>query len=185
MDTSLFESLSCGGCPRASGHGNRNHARPSWSRFARLGIVATSVNNGKGDEVQDDDVERLCRVVPLWRTTRAWAEDLLCDALGLARARDVLEPKYRGQRRVPGTKWFYRTHDNGVDIDLGDTCGGIDFEFDEVRPDAGRLRMFVQKQLNAGELPAEYAELVEDEARFERAAHALFASDKASFEEPG
>jgi hypothetical protein len=134
--------------------------------------------------MQNDDVETLCRVVPLWRTTREWAEDLLCDALGLARARDVLKPEYRGERRIPGTHWFYRTHDSSVDIDRGDTCGGIAFDFDEVRPDAGRLRLFIQKQINAGALSREYAAIIEDERRFERAARELFASDKASFEEP-
>jgi len=133
--------------------------------------------------MQNDDVERLRKVVALWRTTRAWAEDLLCDALGLERARDVLTPEHRGERRIPGTSWFYRTHERGVDIDRGGTCGGIDFEFDEVRPDARRLRTFIRKQINAGALPADYAEMIEDEPRFAVAVRALFASDKATFEQ--
>jgi hypothetical protein len=133
--------------------------------------------------MQDDDVEKLRRVVPLWRTTRAWAEELLCDAFGLERARDVLGPEHRGEGRIPGTNWFYRTDGSGVDIDRGSVCGGIDFDFDEVRPDARRLRRFIEKQVNAGELSSEYTELVQDEERFERAADALLASDKASFEE--
>ena len=127
----------------------------------------------------NDDVERLRQVVPLWRATRAWAEELLCSALGLERARDVLKPEHRGERRIPGTNWLYRTHDGGVDIDRGATCGGIDFDFDQIRPDTRRLRTFVQKQVNAGALPFEYAELVADEPRFERAARELFASEKA------
>jgi len=131
----------------------------------------------------DDDVEKLRRVVPLWRTTRAWAEELLCDAFGLERARDVLRPKHRGEGQIPGTSWFYRTDENGVDIDRGNVCGGIDFDFDEVRPDTRRLRRFIEKQVNAGELSPEYAELAADEERFERAAGALLASDRASFEE--
>jgi hypothetical protein len=134
--------------------------------------------------MQNDDVERLRRIVPLWRTKRAWAEELLCDALGLERPSDVLRNEYRGHHVIPGTDWFYRTHDDGVDIDRGDSCGGIDFAFDEARPDARRLRTFVRKQINAGELPAEYAEMIEDEPRFERAARALLASDKATFEDP-
>jgi hypothetical protein len=133
--------------------------------------------------MQNEDVERLRRVVALWRTTRTWAEDLLCDALGLARARDVLRSEHRGERWIPGTDWSYRTHENGVAIDRGDGRGGIDFDFDTVRPDTRQLRTFIRKQIDAGALPSEYAQLIDDEPRLERAVRALLASDKASFED--
>src|SRR5688572_21860642 len=102
--------------------------------------------------MQNEDVKKLRRVVPLWRATREWAEDLLCDTLGLDRAREVLRPEYRGSHRIPGTNWFYRTHETGVDIDRGDGFGGIDFDFDEARPSARQLRVFVRKQIESGGL---------------------------------
>ncbi|HET9956932.1 MAG TPA: hypothetical protein VFQ61_20690 [Polyangiaceae bacterium] len=69
--------------------------------------------------------------------------------------------------------WYYRTHGAGVDIDRGVVCGGIDFDFDKIEPDPWRLRIFVEKQVNAGTLNAEYAELVQDEDRFDAAAREL------------
>jgi hypothetical protein len=131
--------------------------------------------------MQNDDVEKLRRVIPLWRATRAWAEELLCAAFRLSRAQDVLNREHRGKHRIPGTNWFCRTHGLGVDIDRGIACGGIDFDFNQACPDAWRLRLFVEKQVNAGELTLDYAELADDEERFKRAAEVLLASDKAAF----
>lgn len=129
-----------------------------------------------GPDMQSNDVERLRRVVPLWRATRAWAEELLCTAFGLERALDILKSENRGHRRIPGTNWFYQTHGGGVDLYRGVRCGGIDFDFDKVEPDAWRLRIFVEKQIKSGELPGDLAELVHDDKRFEAAAHEMLAA---------
>jgi hypothetical protein len=42
-----------------------------------------------------------------------------------------------------------------VDIDRGLMSGGIDFDFDKQHPDPWRLKLFAEKQLNAGNIPWE------------------------------
>ncbi len=122
------------------------------------------------------DIELVRALLPHWFATRRWAEELLCRTLQLETAEDVLRPEYRGWRLIPGSTWAYRTHGVGVDIDRGISSGGIDFDFDKPNPDPWRLRVFAEKQLNAGNLPWEYVRLVDDEERFERAAIAVIDS---------
>ncbi len=80
---------------------------------------------------------------------------------------------------------MYRTHGVGVDIDRGIRCGGIDFDFDKPNPDPWRLRLFAEKQLNAGNLPSEYVRLVDDEERFELAAGVVLRTGGTSQEGQG
>lgn len=58
----------------------------------------------------------------------------------------------------------------------GLASGGIEFDFDKPNPDPWRLRLFAEKQMNAGNLPAtDYLLLVDDEERFNRAAKGALA----------
>jgi hypothetical protein len=124
----------------------------------------------------DRDVALLRALLPHWHATRRWAEELLVRALGLRDAREVLKPEHRGLKYLPGSLWFYRTHGLGVNLDRGLACGGIDFDFDQFIPDPWRLRLFTEKQLNAGNLPAlDYLPLFDDEDRFVRAAKLALA----------
>lgn len=114
---------------------------------------------------QDCKLVRL--LVPQWYAYRRWAEEMLCRCLELQSAEDVLLVRPRQRRRIPGTNWFYRVHGVGVDIGRGLVCDGIDFDFNKPHPDPWRLRTFAEKQLNAGNLPAEdYRDLVDDDERF-------------------
>ena len=123
------------------------------------------------------DVDLVRALIPHWYATRRWAEELLCRTLGLEDAAEVLRTEHRGRRLIPGSNWTYRTHGFGVDIDRGLACGGIDFDFDKSEPDARRLRLFAEKQLNEGNLPPEYVQLVDDEDRFIQAASAALAAN--------
>lgn len=128
----------------------------------------------------ESDVELVRALVPHWHATRRWAEELLCRTLGLAKAEDVLLHEHRGTKLIPGSLWTYRTHGVGVDLDRGLASGGIDFDFDKPEPDAWRLRIFAEKQLNAGHLPPlEYRRLIDDEDRFTRAAHTVLGTGGA------
>ena len=94
----------------------------------------------------------------------AWAKVLLVNAFALKEAQDILSTEHRGRHQVPGTVWFVRTHGIGVDIFKTPEVGGVDFDFDKPNPDAWRLKIFFEKQLNDGVLSYEqYRELVEDE----------------------
>ncbi len=64
---------------------------------------------------------------------------------------------------------MYRTHGVGVDIYRTNTVGGIDFDFNKPEPDEWRLRIFLEKQYNDGNLPFdEYRDLYADEELFHR-----------------
>ena len=111
-----------------------------------------------------NNIEKVRVLIPLWYAQRKWAEELLVRAFDLNEAKDILDPKYRGCINIPGTNWMYQTHGIGVDIYRTADVGGIDFDFDKVDPDPWRLRIFIEKQYNEGNLPlAEYRELYEDE----------------------
>jgi len=116
-----------------------------------------------------DDTLLIRALIPHWYATRKWAEELLCRTLDLQSASDILRPENRGRKVLTGSLWSYRTHGVGVDIDRGIRSGGIDFDFDKPDPDLWRLRLFAEKQLNAGNLGPEYVALVDDEDRFKKA----------------
>jgi hypothetical protein len=120
------------------------------------------------DPERDEELVRL--LLPHWYATRRWAEELLCQSLGLKEASEVLQRENRGWNVIPGSNWHYRTHGVGVELDRGICCGGIDFDFPQAVPDPYRLCLFGQKQLNAGNLSPAYVRLLDDEHRFMRAA---------------
>ena len=108
-------------------------------------------------------------LVPLWYANMAWAKELLVRAFGLSDAQEILRA-HRGNHQIPGTCWFIRTHGVGVDIYKTPEVGGIDFDFDKPHPDEWRLKIFLMKQLNDGQLPySEYKTLIEDEEALEAA----------------
>jgi hypothetical protein len=112
----------------------------------------------------------LRNLVPLWHAEMAWAKELLVHAFQLERAEDILRSEFRGRRQIPGTTWFIRTHGIGVDVYKTPEVGGIDFDFDKPDPDEWRLRIFFEKQVNAGDLSYEtYHELIEDEELLQKA----------------
>ena len=132
--------------------------------------------------MEDDDTKLVRALIPHWYATRRWAEELLCRALGLKNASEVLQREHRGRKVLAGSLWTYRTHGAGVDIDRGIRSGGIDFDFDKPDPDPWRLELFAEKQLNAGNLGLEYAALFDDEGRFKKAAEAALPRTKNGFE---
>jgi hypothetical protein len=102
--------------------------------------------------------------IPLWYAQMAWAKELIARSFGLQRAEDILRPENRGTRSVPGTAWFIRTHGVGVDIYKTPEVGGIDFDFDKQHPDAWRLTIFIERQVNDGNLSYElFRELLDDD----------------------
>ena len=111
-----------------------------------------------------DPAELVRQVIPLWYANVAWAKALLIHSFNLKTAEDILRIGSRGGlRQIPGTNWFYRTHGVGIDIYKTPGVGGIDFDFDKPDPDAWRLGIFFEKQINDGSLPySEYQELAED-----------------------
>jgi hypothetical protein len=111
-----------------------------------------------------NNIDKVRILIPLWYAQRKWAEELLVRAFNLNEAEDILQSKYRGRINIPGTNWMYRTHGVGVEIYRTADVGGIDFDFDKPDPDPWRLRVFIEKQYNEGNLPlADYRELYEDE----------------------
>lgn len=110
------------------------------------------------------DIELIKNLIPLWYAEKKWAEELLTRALNLEVADDILQGQNRGNKQIPGTNWFYRTHGIGVDVYRTEEVGGIDFDFGKDNPDPWRLRIFFEKQYNAGNLSYEkYKHLFEDE----------------------
>jgi hypothetical protein len=123
------------------------------------------------------DLELVRQLVPHWYAWRRWAEELLCRVYSLERVEHIARTNRRGARHpIPGSNWTYRAHGVGVDVDRGINGGGIDFDFDKPDPDTWRLRLFAEKQLNAGNLPFDlYRPLLDDERRFEAASRQVLA----------
>jgi hypothetical protein len=130
-------------------------------------------------ELNVRDIELVRALIPHWHATRRWAEELLCRTLGLQDASEVLRSEHRGRHVIEGSNWTYRTHGVGVDLDRGLVSGGIDFDFDKEIPDPWRLKLFAEKQLNAGNLSLEYVMLVDDEDRFKAAAEIALSGGSA------
>ncbi|MBD9417588.1 hypothetical protein IB234_23775 [Pseudomonas sp. PDM16] len=110
------------------------------------------------------DVNPIKAAIPLWYAQMAWAKELISRSFALERAEDILRSESRGNRIIPGTAWYIRTHGIGVDVYKTLDTGGIDFDFDKPHPDHWRMRIFVQRQVNDGNLPFEpYRELLNNE----------------------
>jgi len=111
------------------------------------------------------DVNPIKAAIPLWYAQVAWAKELITRSFGLEKAEDILLREYRGNRIIPGTAWYMRTHGIGVDVYKTLDTGGIDFDFDKPEPDTWRMQIFIQRQVNDGNLPFEpYRELLGDDA---------------------
>lgn len=109
--------------------------------------------------------------IPLWYAQMAWAKELIARSFGLENAEDILSFENRGNRAIPGTEWFIRTHGGGVDVYKTPDVGGIDFDFDKPHPDAWRIQIFIQRQVNDGNLPyATYRDLLDDDELMRKAA---------------
>jgi len=65
--------------------------------------------------MKNEDIEAVEALVKKWTSSRQWAEQLLVDSLGLASVEDILNPEHKGNKQIPKTEWFYRTHGVGVD----------------------------------------------------------------------
>ena len=128
----------------------------------------------------DRDVDLVKELASSWLATRLWAERLLDDSLELQRPEDVLLKAHRGRRQLPGGPWWYRTHGVGVDVFQPGNKGGIDFDFDVPMPDACRLRIYMVKQLNGGNLrKRDYLPLLQDQARWDAAVAVALHGAKA------
>jgi len=125
-------------------------------------------------KIQDRDVELVTTLRAEWHSTRIWAEKLLVEALGIEDPMGVLQHPHRGRHQLQGTDWWYRTHGIGVDLFQEGNKGGIDFDFDKPEVDSWRLRIFLVKQLNAGNLKkSDYRPLVQDQGRWDTAIDTL------------
>lgn len=115
--------------------------------------------------------ENLVRAaIPLWYAQMAWAKELIARSFKLGRAEDILSPKFRGLKAIPGTAWYIRTHGVGVDVFKTPEVGGIDFDFDKPDPDPWRMNIFIERQVNDGNLAYElYHELLDDEELMKKA----------------
>lgn len=108
--------------------------------------------------------------IPLWHAQVAWAKELISRSFGISRAEDILSRENRGFKAIPGTHWHIRTHGVGVDVFKTPEVGGIDFDFDKPDPDPWRLQIFIERQVNDGNLPYEqYRDLLDDEKPMKRA----------------
>lgn len=108
--------------------------------------------------------------IPLWYAEIIWAKELIRVGFGLSTAEEILSSEYRGFKLVPGTAWYVRTHGAGVDVFKTPDVGGIDFDFDKPDPDPWRLKIFVERQVNDGNLPYEnFRELLNNDELMENA----------------
>jgi hypothetical protein len=118
-------------------------------------------------------IETINAVIPLWHSQMVWAKELIKRSFRLNSADQILSGEFRGTRIVPGTTWFIRTHGIGVDIYKTPDVGGIDFDFDKLDPDPWRMRIFIVRQVNDGNLHYDvYRDLIDDEDRMEKAVNA-------------
>lgn len=110
------------------------------------------------------DKELIQTLIHLWYAERMWAEELLKRTFGLDDAFEILGMRPDDDFPIPGTNWRCRTHGIGADIYRTEDTGGIDFDFDKPVPDAWRLKIFLEKQYNAGNLSKDlYRNLYEDD----------------------
>lgn len=115
-------------------------------------------------------IDLVRHAIPLWYANVAWAKELLVHTFNLANAQDILSPVHRRTQKIPNTCWFIRPHGMGVDIFKTQEVGGIDFDFDKPHPDEWRLSIFINRQVNDGQLSYElYRELVNDEELMKQA----------------
>ena len=118
-------------------------------------------------------IELVRQAIPLWYANVAWAKELLVRTFGLADPQDILRGEHRRFQAIPNTCWFVRPHGIGVDIFKSPEVGGIDFDFDKPDPDEWRLTLFIERQVNDGQLSyAAYRELVDDEQLLKQAVSA-------------
>ena len=112
----------------------------------------------------DYHVELVRQAIPFWYANVAWANELLVRMFDLAEPQEILRPKHRHLQAIPNTCWFVRPHGNGVDIFKSPDVGGIDFDFDKPNPDEWRLALFIERQVNDGQLSyAAFRDLIDDE----------------------
>ncbi len=118
-------------------------------------------------------IELVKQGIPLWYANVAWAKELIVRAFDLADPQDILGNRHRYFQDIPNTCWFVRPHGVGVDIFKSPDVGGIDFDFDKPDPDEWRLAIFIERQVNDGQLSyAAYRELMEDEQLLKQAVSA-------------
>ncbi len=104
--------------------------------------------------------------IPLWHAQMAWAKELIKRSFNLEHPEDILLHKNRGRHAIPGTSWFLCTHGLGVDIYKTPDVGGIDFDFDKPNPDPWRMQIFIERQVNEGNLPYEpFQQLLADDEK--------------------
>jgi len=116
--------------------------------------------------------ELVRQAIPLWYANVAWAKELLVRTFLLASAEDILRPEHRRVQKIPNTCWTVRPHGIGVDIFKTPAVGGIDFDFDKPNPDEWRLALFIERQVNDGQLSYDlYRDLMNDEDLMKQAVH--------------
>lgn len=128
------------------------------------------------------DVELVRLLIPQWHAMRAWAESMMCHTLGITEPAEAMRARVEGRgspQPVPGTTWTYQLHGKGVRFDRGFGVGGIDFDFDTPMPDMHRLIEFAEAQFNAGNLPLEYREMIDDHGRLRTAAEVVLGEVSA------
>ena len=129
-----------------------------------------------------EEIDSVVRAIPLWYAQVAWAKELIARAFDLSKADDILWHENRGRRKVPGTNWHVCTHGVGVDLYRTPDVDGVDFDFDKPHPDAWRLKIFIERQVNAGNIPYDdFQRLLVEEECFDiaiEAALVLYYSDR-------
>ncbi len=136
----------------------------------RIGYKADDTLHDLITHSEKMSVNPIKAAIPLWYAQMAWAKELISRSFGLEKAEEILCRERRGTHVIPGTMWFIRTHGVGVDVYKTPDVGGIDFDFDKPHPDAWRLRIFIERQVNAGNLPYEpYRNLLDDEDLMKKA----------------
>ena len=115
------------------------------------------------------EVEAIKSLISRWYEAKSWAENLLCEHLELESPEDILDSEHRGRKKIGDTEWYSRTHGVGVDVCKPNNKGGIDFDFDKPDPDEWRLREFLIKQLNDGNLVKKnYKKFLQDDGLWKK-----------------
>ena len=109
-------------------------------------------------------VELVLKAIPLWHANVAWAKELLVRSFQLEHPQDILASEHRRTQHFPNTCWHFRVHGVGISIFKAPDVGGIDFDFDKPEPDEWRMRLFIERQVNDGQLPYDsYRDLIDNE----------------------